>query len=243
MSCWATITDKSAVHRWHLLDITLRAVSCGMFLHSSVRLRPPQALKGVNRPDGPIYSLPFVGLIIASIEFTSGEWAGQVSMDSLDVALLQKLIDNSTAMRMCFIVPGEGVWMLSHRWHSDGLENVIDALFRIQVCPPQVWLNLWTTWPWEIFDTPSVASKQLWTTLIYCCGHMKQFSNSSHTFSRLQVPNQAQSCSFNQLCFLLKKDHCVSLIVCFHNVERHLHINGKLSVFATFTFAHWKRQM
>ena len=33
------------------------------------------------------------------------------------------------------------------------------------------------------------------------------------------------------------------LIFCFHYVERHLHINGKLSIFATFAFAPWKRKM
>ena len=33
------------------------------------------------------------------------------------------------------------------------------------------------------------------------------------------------------------------LIFCFHYVERHLHINGKLSIFATFTLAPWKRKI
>ena len=33
------------------------------------------------------------------------------------------------------------------------------------------------------------------------------------------------------------------LVFCFHYVERHLLINGKLRIFATFTFAPWKRKM
>ena len=80
---------------------------------------------------------------------------GWVGIHSLDAVLLQKL--TTVAWR------GRALWALSfrkmvfgclsmHKWHNNLLENIIGVPFHIQVCPPQVWLSLWMTWPRAIFD-------------------------------------------------------------------------------------------
>ena len=111
-------------------------------------------------------------------------WVGWPGIHSLDVVLLQK------QMRTCVIVPEDSVRMPIHEWHNNGLENVIDVPFRNQVCPPQVWFSLWTTWPRAIFDTTSlsVASDSFHIVAV-------DTWNSSATvrtdFSWFQVPNHA----------------------------------------------------
>ena len=173
---------------------------------------------------------------------------GWLGIHSLNVVLLKNLIDNSGAMRTCL---NYGVRMSFHEWHNNRLENVIGVPFHTQVCPPHVWLrglSLWMTWPRPIFDTISLfvfrlTSMQIWYC---CCGHLDTWNSSGNSFqrsSRFQVPNEAQSCSSTNSVSHSKIKPLCKLIFCFHYVERHLHINGKWSIFATFTFAPWNRKM
>ena len=147
------------MHRPRMLDTSRCTLSCGS-LHSSVRYRPRPWRVSPGRVR-PFTAFPLVQLNsnTVTVQWLVPYGLGWLGIHSLDVVLLKNLIDNSGAMRMCLIVPEDGVRMSLNRW-------IIGVPFRTQVCPPPVWLSLWMTWPRPIFDTISLFVTNVYKNLI-----------------------------------------------------------------------------
>ena len=143
-----------------------------------------------------------------------------------------------------------GVRMSFHEWHNR-LENLIGVPFRTHVCPPQVWLrglSLWMTWPRPIFDTISLFVTYVYTNLILLLWTLIWTHETVPATVFRYLPDSRYPMKLNHGVSTNSVSHSkieplCKLIFCFHYVERHLHIDGKFSIFATFTFAPWKRKM
>ena len=205
ISCWATITanqcSASTTHAGYYSVYSLLWKVSPLLCKG-----PTQALKGVTRPNAPIYDLRKAAAVFpswshkASIGFISGEWDCQGSILSM--------LRSSKNRQLGF---DEDVRYRSWRWCSDASPRMSQQRVGERHWCTVPHSSLSSTCMVTSFDDltmgdlwryQSVASKQLWYC---CCGHMKQFSNSSHWSSRFQVPNQAQSCSFNQFCLSFKE--------------------------------------
>ena len=80
--------------------------------------------------------------------------------------------DNIGVTRTCLMgLTRSGRWCsdASPRMAQNWLEKITGVPFHVQVCPPQVWLSLWMTWPgWPRanFDTLSLFAMYVYTNLI-----------------------------------------------------------------------------